>query len=76
MAETSETESVELSSDLISRVENRVKYTEFNSVADYISYVMEEVLYHIEQETQDEDLEDVDEQEVKDRLRSLGYLNE
>ena len=71
-----ETEPIELPTRIISRTEDRLPRTEFESVAEYITYVMEEVLYRVEQETKDDDFEPVDEEEVKDRLKSLGYLNE
>ncbi|WP_436926774.1 hypothetical protein [Halosimplex amylolyticum] len=69
-------QSVELPSRIVDRVEDRLPRTEFDSSAEYITYVMEEVLYRVEQETEDDDFEDVDEDEVKDRLKSLGYLDE
>lgn len=75
MNDTIETEPVEIPADLLARIEERVSYTEFDSASEYIEYTMKEVLYHVEQETADEDFEEVDEQEVRDRLRSLGYLD-
>jgi Arc/MetJ-type ribon-helix-helix transcriptional regulator len=71
-----QTEAVELPTRIVERVEQRLPRTEFDSSAEYITYVMEEVLYRVEQETEDDDFEEVDEDEVKDRLKSLGYLNE
>lgn len=71
-----ETQSVELPDRIVSRVEARLPRTEWDTPAEYITYVMEEVLYQVEQETEDEDVEAVDEEEVKDRLKSLGYLDE
>jgi Arc/MetJ-type ribon-helix-helix transcriptional regulator len=71
-----ETRSVELPERIVERVEDRLPRTEWDDPASYITYVMEEVLYRIEQETADDDFEPVDEDEVKDRLKSLGYLNE
>ncbi len=68
------TETVMLPTRIIERVEHRVARTEFESTAEYITYVIEEVLYQVEQETDDEVA--VDEAEVEDRLKSLGYLNE
>ncbi len=68
------TETVSLPTRVVDRVEQRLPRTEFESTTDYITYVMEEVLYQVEQETDDEI--DVDEAEVEDRLKSLGYLNE
>jgi len=71
-----QTEAVELPTRIVERVEQRLPRTEFDSSAEYITYVMEEVLYRVEQETEDDDFEEVDEDEVKDRLKSLGYLDE
>lgn len=70
------TRQVELPSRIISRVEDRLPRTEWDHPEEYITYVMEEVLYRVEQETEETDYESVDEEEVKDRLKSLGYLNE
>ena len=75
MARTESTQSVDLPNELVTRVENRIRYTEFESTEKYIINVLEEVLYHIENETDDENRMVVDEQEVQDRLRSLGYLD-
>lgn len=71
-----ETQSIELPQRIVSRVEDRLPYTEFDSSAEYITFVLEEVLYRVEQETEDDDREPVDEAEVKERLKSLGYLDE
>jgi len=68
-------ETVELPERIVERVEARLPRTEFDSSAEYITYVMEEVLYRVEEETEDDDFEPVDEDEVKDRLKSLGYLD-
>jgi len=61
---------------IVERVERRLPRTEWDEPAEYITYVMEEVLYRVEEETEDDDFEAVDEEEVKDRLKSLGYLDE
>lgn len=67
---------VELPEHIVERVEDRLPRTEFESTTEYVTFVMEEVLYRVEQGTDDEDFEEVDEDEVKDRLKSLGYLDE
>ena len=71
-----ETQAVELPKRVVKQVEERLPRTEWDEPAEYITYVLEEVLYRVEQETEDDDFESVDEDEVKDRLKSLGYLNE
>jgi Arc/MetJ-type ribon-helix-helix transcriptional regulator len=70
-----ETRSVELPERIVKRVEDRLPRTEWDESSEYITYVMEEVLYQVEKETEDDDFEEVDEEEVKNRLKSLGYLD-
>lgn len=76
MSEANSQRQIELPDRIVERVEKRLPRTEFSSSSEYITYVMEEVLYRVEQETADDDFEAVDENEVRDRLKSLGYLNE
>lgn len=76
MGVQNKTQSLELPNRIVERVENRLPRTEWETPEEYITFVLEEVLYHVEQETEDDDFESVDEEEVKDRLKSLGYLNE
>lgn len=71
-----ETRTVELPKRIVDRVEDRLPRTEWDRPEEYITYVMDEVLYHVEKETEDDDFEPVDEEEVKSRLKSLGYLDE
>lgn len=70
------TRSLALPERIVERVEKRLPRTEWEDPEEYITYVIEEVLYRVEQETEDDDFEAVDEAEVEDRLKSLGYLNE
>ena len=71
-----ETRPLELPERIVERIEDRLPRTEWEDPAEYITYVMEEVLYRVEENTDEEDFESVDEAKVKDRLKSLGYLNE
>jgi hypothetical protein len=71
-----DTQSIDIPERIVERVEKRLPRTEWSEPDEYISYVMEEVLYQVEKETEDDDFESVDEAEVEDRLKSLGYLNE
>jgi hypothetical protein len=61
---------------VVEQVEERLPRTEFDSTGEYIAYVLEEVLYRVDAETDDGDFETVGEEQVRDRLESLGYLNE
>ena len=63
---------VALSADLYHRIEERVDGTEFQSVDEYVGFVMEEVLKEDEPEAA---FSAEDEEEIKKRLRGLGYLD-
>lgn len=75
MSQRGERRSLDLPGEIVDRVERRLPRTDFDTPEAYVTYVMREVLYYVESET-DEAFEAVDEADVKDRLRSLGYLNE
>jgi Arc/MetJ-type ribon-helix-helix transcriptional regulator len=76
MTVSEETTTVALPSRVVTRVEDRLPRTEFDSAEEYVTFVLEEVLYRVEQETADDDFEGVDEDEVRQRLEALGYLDE
>ena len=59
---------------LVSRVEDRLPRTDFDSPEAYVAYVLEEVLAQVESETTG-GYDRVDGDEVEDRLKSLGYLD-
>lgn len=75
MSQLSESKSVTISASLFERVENRVNRTDFESPDEYVTFVLEEVLHSVESADDEEQVE-IDEAEVKNRLRSLGYLDE
>lgn len=70
------TKTIKLPNGIITKIDNRVKHTEFEDANAYIAHLLEEVLYQVEQQTDFSNGETVDEQQVRDRLKSLGYLNE
>lgn len=55
------------------KIKERIKGTEFSSVEEYVNFVLEEVLKDDEEEFEFE-LSEEDEEKIKERLRSLGYL--
>ncbi len=68
-----EKKNVPIPAEIYDAIAQRVKETEFNSVEEYVTFVLEEVI-------KDEDEEETpftpeDEEEVKKRLRALGYLD-
>lgn len=65
---------ITLPASLMERIKQRIEGTDFTSVADYVTYVLGEVLAE-EEETCDAASSREDEERVKERLRSLGYLD-
>lgn len=65
------TNSVELPERVVRRVEERLPGTEFSAPDEYVTFVVEEVLQSTDPAASEVE---VDEQQVKDRLESLGYL--
>lgn len=73
MSRREERRSLDLPGGIVDRIEQRLPRTDFDTPEAYVTYVMREVLYYVESETAEE-FEPVDEADVRDRLRSLGYL--
>lgn len=74
MTEEERKKAVLLPAELYGRIEERVRATEFESVEEYVTYVMEEILREDEGETEEPAFSEAEEEEVKKRLRALGYL--
>ncbi len=64
---------VPMPTELYEKVKKRIKGTEFASVSDYIVFILREVL--VEEDEEREIFTKEEEEKVKDRLRSLGYLD-
>ena len=73
MKNEQESKAVLLSAELYSRIEERVKETGFGSVDEYVTFVLEEVLK--EEGEGETAFSKEEEEEVKKRLRALGYLD-
>jgi len=77
MEEKKETEkftSVLIPASLAEKIEKRIQGTEFSSISSYITYVLKEVVSDAESED-GEELSKDDDERIKARLRSLGYLD-
>ena len=69
MKEEQKSKAVSLQAELYSRVEERAKSTGFNSIDDYVAFVLEEVIKEEGEVVPSKE----EEEEVKRRLRALGY---
>ncbi len=66
-----EKKAVFMPAELYSKIEERVKATDFSSVDEYVEFVLEEVIKEKEWESA---FTEEEEKEVKKRLKDLGYL--
>lgn len=63
---------VSLPTPLFEKIQEKIRGTGFTSVSDYVTFVLREILTH---GADQEAFSAEDEKKVKDRLRSLGYLD-
>ena len=73
MKKEKENKAVYLSTELYDRVKERAEATDFGSIEEYITFVLQEVLK--EEEPEEIAMDREQEKEVKKRLRALGYLD-
>ena len=64
---------VYLPAELYDRVKERAEATDFESIEEYVTFVLQEVLK--EEEPEETAMDSEQEKEVKKRLRALGYLD-
>ncbi len=62
---------IQISPELYRKIEKRIRGTEFKSVSEYITFVLEEI---VKEEEDEERLTEEDEEKIKKRLQKLGYL--
>lgn len=62
---------VKIPKRLIEKIEEYIKDSEFKSVNEYVSFVIEEVM----KDDDETEFSEEDEKLVKDRLKDLGYLD-
>lgn len=60
---------------LADKIKKRCEGTGFNTVSGYVTYVLRQILSETESEVTKEAFSEKDEQKVKQRLKSLGYLD-
>ncbi|HID73252.1 TPA: CopG family transcriptional regulator [Candidatus Micrarchaeota archaeon] len=65
--------SLSVPSSLYNKVKDQIGGTGFSSVSDYVTFVLRELVTGDKEE--EEAFSKEDEEKVKERLRSLGYLD-
>ena len=71
-----ESRNITISEETFNRIDNRLGHTEFDSVEEYVQHVLDELTLYVDAQFDSEDTEEVDGDEVRERLQSLGYLRE
>ena len=66
---------IKVPEELIAKIKERLQGTEFNSIDEYATFVLEEVVKETGEEEPEEVFSEEDEKKVKERLRALGYLD-
>ena len=64
---------IKVSKEILKKIEASIKNTEFKTVDEYVTFVLEEVMK--DEEEPEEVFSEEDETKVKERLRALGYLD-
>ncbi len=65
---------VSIPKSLYNRIKKLVEETGFKSVSDYVTYVLREVVAMHESEKYEEPFGEKDLEEIKKRLKALGYI--
>ncbi len=71
---TSKYTTVSIPRSLYNRIKRLVEETGFKSVSDYVTYVLREVVAMHEAEKYEEPFSEQDLEEIKKRLKALGYI--
>jgi len=69
-------ESISIPRELAEKLKQRAGSARFDSLSDYVVYILEQVLANIETEEKDKAISKEDEEKVKARLREMGYLED
>jgi len=80
---STETTTISIPKPLAEKIKAQIKGTGFGSVSSWVTYVLRQVISSLETEDKpadktgpvDKDFSKKDEEEVKRRLRALGYLS-
>ena len=65
---------IEVSDSIIAALRSRASEKNFDSVEEYIGFVLEQLVHRINEKDEAGSLSGDDEDAIKEKLRSLGYL--
>ena len=65
---------LKISEELKAKLEEKIKETEFNSLEEYINYILEQVVSSTKISEADQAYTEDEEEAMKERLKELGYV--
>lgn len=72
----SEYTNISIPNSLAEKIKKRMEGTDFNSISEYVTYILRKIIYQIEAEEKEKEAFSKEEEEkVKERLRNLGYID-
>jgi len=66
---------ISIPTPLANKIKKRIEGTGFNSLSSYVTYILRQVISSIEQDEHNVEFSKEDEEKIKSRLRSLGYID-
>ncbi len=71
---TNDLQEIQIPTWLFRKIERRMPKDQYQSVSDYVSFVLAQVVSEQEKDHLASSLTPEEEEKIKDRLRALGYL--
>lgn len=67
---------ISIPKDLAEKLRKRAENAEFKSLSTYITYILRQLVFRVEtdENTNNKTITKEDEEKIKEKLRSLGYL--
>ena len=73
---TEELTNISIPTPLAEKLKKRMEGTDFQSISEYVSYILRQVISKIEADEKERKVFSKEEEEkVKERLRNLGYID-
>lgn len=71
---TETTEQITVPKSIYTELEARAEHTHFDDVDQYATYVFEELVHYLDEPDEESDI--ADQEQLKERLESLGYIQD
>ena len=69
-----ETTDIQISKELKDKLEEKIKETEFDSLQEYVNYILGQVVSGVESSEGEKAYTEEEEDAMKERLKEMGYV--